>query len=318
MTQSECNPPSPLKLSRAIGAGVLSMLLAGCSTAYMSFARDALLAPPEMTVVDVGEKRLEIFSVDTGPNPQQAIFFVSGSGCASLRYFLRSYFEGLEGSWRIHSVQKEGVGGLETGGNCSDAFRASYNYDILLERNAAALEWVKSRSPNSVSAIVGVSEGGTIAAALAAENPEIDRLVVIGSGGLSLRQMTQILAERQGRPEELAAGLAAVDADPANLGRDFMGMPHPYLASVLDVDPLPIFARVTQPTMLIIGEEDESVPVESARYLARSLEEYGKSNVTLTVIPGADHTLRRDGQDLKPALMARLSRWLGGGAWQGM
>lgn len=318
MTRNQSKPSCSFKFSRIVGAGLVSLLLAGCSTTYMGFARDALFSPPEVTTVDVDGNRLEIFAVDTGPDPQQAIFFVSGSGCASLRYFQRSYFEGLVGSWRIYAVQKEGVSSLETGGSCSDAFRANYTYDILLERNAAALEWVKSRSPYGVSAIVGVSEGGTIAAALAAENPDIDRLVVIGSGGLSFRQMTGILAERQGRSDELAAGLAAVDADPANLRRDFMGMPHPYLASVLDVDPLPIFARVTQPTMLIIGEEDESVPVESARYLARSLEGRGSGNLTLAVVPGADHTLRRDGQDLKPDLMARLSQWLGGGNWRGM
>lgn len=94
-------------------------------------------------------------------------------------------------------------------------------------------------------------------------------------------------------------------------------MPHSYLSSVLDLDPLPIFVRVTQPALLITGEDDESVPVESARCLKRRLSERGQTKITLMIIPGADHALRRNGRDLKPDIMTRLSPWISSGTWDG-
>ena len=78
-------------------AASVSLSLAACSTVgYMS---NALLDPPERaTVADPAHGDLEIYSFDTAADPDRAIFFVSGSGCASLRYYLKQYFTGLDGS----------------------------------------------------------------------------------------------------------------------------------------------------------------------------------------------------------------------------
>lgn len=44
-----------------------------------------------------------------------------------------------------------------------------------------------------------------------------------------------------------------------------------------------------------MGEKDESVPVESARFLEAKFKEAGKDNLVLCIYPGADHRLNAQG-----------------------
>ena len=288
---------------------------AGCADSNVGFVSDALFDPPEIvTVEDADAAPLEIYSFDTAPDPQRAIFFVSGSGCASLRFFLRGYFSGLTGAYRVYSLQKAGVGPFETGATCTPAFYDDDTSGELLRRNAKALRWVEARFPGNVAALVGVSEGAELAAALAADDPKVGKLVVMGGGGLTFREDLRILAERRGQIAELNAGLASVAADPTSTSPRFLGLTNRYLASFLDVDPLPVYARVTQPILSVAGEKDESVPIESIQRLADALKARPGRNV-VEVIPGASHTFRRAGSDLKPAVMGRLSRWLVDNEW---
>jgi len=206
-------------------------------------------------------------------------------------------------------VQKLGVEPLSTGLNCSPEFDAHATLVEILDRNRQALRWVLARR-GPVNAVFGVSEGGGLAAELAAEFPAIHHLVVIGSGGLTMREDIEILARRQGRLEEIQSEIAAIASDPESPDKRLLGQPYRYWSSMLDIDPLPIYLRVRQPTYVVMGEKDESVPVESAYALRDRLAAARHTNVKVEIIEGASHVLIRDGVDLKPSLMRKIGAWL--------
>lgn len=293
---------------------VLCFALSGCAGSYPAYVADAVVDPPSVELVrEPSGETLEIYQIDTQPAPKRTIFFVSGSGCASLRYYLRSYFSRLPGSWRVFALQKSGVDPFTTGlAGCSRRFDERNTLPQIWVRNRDALRWVVARR-GKVDAVMGVSEGGALAAALAAESKDVERLVVIGSGGMTTREGLGILARKGGflaSAEQLRSGLEAVDADPRSTEKRFLGLPHLYWSSTLDRDPIPIYLRVSQPSFVFFGEKDQSVPVESAYLLRDRLAAAGKSNIKVEIVGGASHTLVRDGVDLKPEIFSRVGEWL--------
>jgi dienelactone hydrolase len=78
----------------------------------------------------------------------------------------------------------------------------------------------------------------------------------------------------------------------------------------MDIEPLPDFLKLNIPIIVGIGEQDESVPVESAHFLASRFKEAGKSNLILNVYPGADHRLNGNGISHRSEFFAELSRLL--------
>ncbi len=273
---------------------------------------DGLLDPPAVVQHrGLPGDATDIYWIDTAPNPQSAIFFVQGSGCHSLGCFMRSYFAGFGGAYRIYAAQKPGVGRTSPGLVCSEAYLDWNAYPQIIAHNREALRFVMARHGGSLAAVIGVSEGGTVAAQLAAENPQIRRLVVIGSGGLPFRKAAQLLAAKRGEPpSSIDAAFARIAADPDNARATVYGMTHRYWSTLLDVDPTPMFLKAKQPTLLLMGELDESVPIESAFHLRKQMTAAKRSNFALEVVPGASHSLIRDGVDQKPVVMRRIGVWL--------
>jgi pimeloyl-ACP methyl ester carboxylesterase len=282
----------------------------GSAAGSLSYMRDAMMNPPEVEVIPArGGGTLELYHIDTQPNPTGTIFFVPGSGCASLRFYLRRYFADLPGSWRIYAVQKVGVAPMSTGGRCSREFDAHAVMDEILDHNRQALDHVVTqRGP--LKAVFGVSEGASLAARLAVDNTGVERLVAIGSGALTMREDIRILAGRQNQLAKVEADMAAVATDPQSLDRRFLGLPYRYWTSSLDVDPAESYLRVTQPAYFVQGERDESVPVESGRALQARLAAANRTNYRFQFVEGASHILVRDGQDLKPAVMRAIATWM--------
>jgi pimeloyl-ACP methyl ester carboxylesterase len=294
----------------------LTLVLSGCASNYGAFIADAALDPPDVETMQAASgETLQLYHVDTAPDPKGTIFFISGSGCHSLRYYLRQYFAALPGSWRIFAVQKAGVDPFSTGFTCSREFETRAALPEILSRNREALDVVASRR-GKVDALFGVSEGGGLAVALAADNPKIPRLVVIGSGGLTMREDLGLLARTPGFPigsQELQSKFADIASDPQSVDKRLLGLPYLYWSSSLDKDPMPFYLRVSQPAKVFFGEQDQSVPVESARALRDRLNAAHRTNIEVEIVEGASHTLVRDGKDLKPEIFRRLDAWLTAG-----
>jgi pimeloyl-ACP methyl ester carboxylesterase len=112
--------------------------------------------------------------------------------------------------------------------------------------------------------------------------------------------------------EELQSKLAEVSKDPESLDKRLLGLPYRYWSSALDIDPLPFYTRVSQPTYVFVGERDQSIPVESGHILRERLRAAHRSNINVEIVRGASHTLLRKGEDLKPGIFRQLDGWLRG------
>lgn len=301
--------------------------LSACSIATpIRYAFDSARDPPERLRIDAPDGTdLVLYSVAIGdgaaPIRPKRMLFVSGSGCTSLGRFLRPYLAPIRAPHRVFAVEKPGIAEGDLGFACSDAFHAADILPAILARQRAALDWLRRGGDGGSGPVTlfGVSEGGSVAVALAAEaGPAIvDRVIVVGSGGLPLRRSLQILASRDRLPIDVEALFSEVASDPHAVSRRRLGHAHAYWSSMLDADPLPAYLRLQVPTLVLFGEQDRSVPVESAWHLREALRIAGRRNVTVGIVPGADHTLHRDGQDLKASLFRYASEGLRSGVWAG-
>ncbi len=200
---------------------LLASVLTGCSALGHLVARTNSIHVETLAESAPGG-RVELFSVELGREPRNAVFFVTGSGCASLAHYLNLYFRGLTGSWTIYAAQKAGVSMGDAGFVWRETFYEHYDYETLLARNRVALSEVLRRH-GEVAGMVGVSEGGDIAAELMQTDPSPCSLVVIGAGGLSFRAAGAVLDQRHGGDTFAAAFAQIARARATTLPRKSLG-----------------------------------------------------------------------------------------------
>lgn len=104
---------------------------------------------------------------------------------------------------------------------------------------------------------------------------------ILGAGALPQRQELQLVYGA-----ELTQGeLQRVAANPLSIDERVFGLTNRYWSSVLDRDPARYIARISVPTLIVFGENDQSVPVASA-HVANDLIR----NSQLVIWPDATHT----------------------------
>ena len=102
---------------------------------------------------------------------------------------------------------------------------------------------------------------------------------------MSQRQELRLLFDERAQGQAIESAFARIDANPQSVEQTELGLPHRYWASILDHDPRDFAPNVSAPTLIIIGQNDQNVPVASAQ-LADALIK----NSTLTIWPYANHT----------------------------
>lgn len=248
------------------------------------------------------DKRLEAEPPDA---PATLLFFISGSGCASMRRLLPNYFDGLEGesgSLRIYILQKRFIKERNRGreDDCSDDFVTA---DHPARWVADQAEFIRAHLPPAVASgdrpprivIAGASEGGEIAPVLAHLVPGVTHLVIIGNGGMDPLDAYRLQLARHGEEAAgatLSAALAKLPADPDAPVNRLAGRSWRYwfeLAGLRHTDNL---LGLTIPIWLGFGEADQAVPLESVRYLQHRFALLGKTNLTVKTYVGADHGLK--------------------------
>jgi pimeloyl-ACP methyl ester carboxylesterase len=167
--------------------------------------------------------------------------------------------------------------------------------------------------------LIGGSEGGDVAAAAAAAEPAVTHLVLLASGGgLSQAEELRLLVRRPGgtpgiRDEaDLDAALARIRAAPRSTGR-WLGLPHHRWSSYLWDPPVRDLLRRPVPTLVVHGDADDAVPVESARALAAALAAAGRRDLRYVELAGVDHRLRHraTGRRALPLVELAVLAWLG-------
>jgi pimeloyl-ACP methyl ester carboxylesterase len=162
--------------------------------------------------------------------------------------------------------------------------------------------------------LVGHSLGSAIAQRLAADAPDLVRRVVLVGGGARLRVLPELLEEAREQPEAARARLheagfasehaALRDAHLAQTPEVAPGMLYRDLAACDAFDMMPELDRITQPTLIVTGEQDLLTPPKFATYLRDHLPD-----ATLMLIPGAGHFL----PDEAPGVLAEaIAGWPGG------
>jgi pimeloyl-ACP methyl ester carboxylesterase len=161
--------------------------------------------------------------------------------------------------------------------------------------------------------LVGHSLGGAIALRLALDAPErVGRLALVGSGArlrvapafleaaraadsTGMLAITRMAFAEQHTAEADRYHAQRAGAAPGALYRD--------LAACNQFDVMSEAARITQPTLLVVGEGDRMTPPKYSEYLAAQLP-----NATLAVIPDAGHYAQIE----QPQRVAdALRAWLG-------
>ncbi len=291
------------------------VVLSGCTTIQRTvhlYSSEAP-APLSFTYKDGGSSIYYAFNIGDASQAETAVFFYGGTGCPSWKSVMPGYVSGLTVSARVFVLNKRFVVDRSTGMfGCGEEFQLANNPSQWAadysEFIAAQINSFSSKPKNVV--LVGVSEGAIIATKIAGQSSEVTHLAIIGSGGYSMRQSLATLAQRGAIGFDVDEGWNKILSDPRSIEKDWYGNPYRWWSDIMDIDPLPDFLKLNIPIIIGIGENDQSVPVESARFLDAKFKEAGKNNLTLKVYTEADHRLNGDGISHRDELFAELSRLL--------
>lgn len=252
-------------------------------------------------------------TLEPAGEPETFIFVVSGSDCSSMQYFLPRYFRGLEGesgALRIYILHKRFIAAHSRSRSPTDCSRDFIRADHPSRWIADQTEFIvaqlasarrRGASPQRI-VIAGISEGGDIVPILARTIPGVTHALIIANGGMNPLDAYRLQAEKHGLADarKTCAALEQVPADPDAPSSDMGGRSWRYWAELREIRHTENLAALTIPIWMVMGDADNAVPVESARHLRDQFLLLGKTNLTLRIYPGADHSLRAGKIDLLP------------------
>lgn len=244
------------------------------------------------------------------------IVLISGSGCQDFGARVPSFFEEYPFPLSVYCLEKPHIPKGADGSICTRAFHRT---DYLERRVADTLEFLDKEQTlaqlaDHTIALLGFSEGGTVAAVTASLTQKIGRLTTAGNGGgMSQSEEFLLLAEKNSIPYTKDALLKEYDMiqrHPKSLERFFWGKPYRYWSSYLFLNPIEIYAKLNIPILTAMGELDNCVPIESGRALQRYFSTQKTSNFTYIEYPEANHRLQSEDKQYIHDFMRMLGRWL--------
>jgi dipeptidyl aminopeptidase/acylaminoacyl peptidase len=211
------------------------------------------------------------------------------------------------------------------GGSQGDAAAATAEDTAADAR--AALRWLRSRpdvDPRRL-ALLGHSYGGEIAPMVAADDPALAAVVLLGGPARPFRE-TMRYQHRYRIENDPGIPAAARESALAEAMRqqdaNVKASTEAWRRSIQDRDPLPTARRLRMPVLILQGLTDRAVPPEDAELLERAIREGGNARVTRRMFPGVNHHFQRDPigaregydrlptQDLAPEVREELCTWL--------
>lgn len=305
------------------------------------------IAEPEEVRFSNGELALGgLFFVPAGDGPFPAVVFIRGSGPSSRSSVWAKSF--------VDVLVPRGIAVLLPDKRGSDASEGDWrkaDFEELAGDALAGVNYVRSRPyvDGDRVGVVGLSQGGKIAPIAASRSKSVAFVINVVGAASRLRDQVgwemfhtfreagvegaalhdalrlQVFAEGylEGRVEWAAyeAALRAASSGPgAGVARGFPATPDAwqwaFFRRILDFDPVPYWRGVTQPVLVIYGEDDHNAPaVESAYRLLRAWRDIDHPDATLRVIAGVGHALWDPKSDrhtpaLHPEVVTLLGEWL--------
>ena len=195
-------------------------------------------------------------------------------------------------------VDDRGVGksgGLETLANVTTSgFADDARAEVAFLRSRPEID------PERI-ALVGHSEGGSIAPMLAASDPQIAAIVLLAGGGkrgdeISREQLAEALERNQTLTAEQKNAERAKQEEimrAVQTGADLSKYPAqarlPWIKEFWTYDPLVTIRKVRQPLLILQGALDRQITAEQADILERAARDAGNKNVTKQVFPTLNH-----------------------------
>jgi predicted esterase len=296
------------------------LILAGGLLAAASALAERRLV--EATIQIDGQQRHYYRLHDAGQEDKATpILLISGSGCRPFGQRIPSFFQRYPAPVDVYFLEKTGIAKGDDGTRCSPAYRHADRLERRVE-DALAFIGAEPRLKTLAArrlAILGFSEGGMVAPIVATRSAKIGWLATAGSGGLPQSEEFLIFQARGAAPyatlftrEQLLQTFAAIKADPDSIDKEFLGNPYRYWSSRLFVDPLSSYARLDIPVVAAMGENDDSVPIESGRRLGAYFATRPDKPFTFVEYPRAGHALQAPERDNLSAFIAGLARWFKG------
>lgn len=304
----------PMRLLSLLALSLI-MVLSGCTTIQRTAHMYGSEAPDPLTYhyKDGGSSVYYAFTVGAVPQPDTVMFFYGATGCASWKSVMPGYVSGLTVSARVFVLNKRFVADRSTGlFGCGQKFELANN---PMQWRADYHEFITSQlstmnpAPRNV-VLVGVSEGAFTATKLAGHLASVTHLAIIGSGGYSMRHSLTTLKQRGAIWFDVEAGWKEIAADPRSIDKRWYGNTYRWWSDILDIEPLPDLLKLNIPILVGMGEKDESVAVESVRYLESKFKAAGKDNLIIRIYPGADHRLKANGVSHRSEYFAELGHLL--------
>lgn len=260
------------------------------------------------------------------------ILVISGSGSQSI--FMKtdkgisSGLQGLalmvaKGRCRVLAVEKPGVTFLDNPSQPGSAMEGTQEFlrEHTLDRwavaNASVLKSVLARSDidSSRVLVLGHSEGGIVAARVAAEVREVTHVAPISCGGATqLFSLAQLARERapEAQREQAAQAIFSewekILADPDSIEKTWMGHPYRRWSSFLRTSVLEELKRGKAKIYLAQGTADHSDSVLGFDVMHAELLAAGRQ-VVAQRIEGGDHGLGVGGKMGLPKVFENIIQW---------
>jgi dipeptidyl aminopeptidase/acylaminoacyl peptidase len=260
------------------------------------------------------------------------ILFVSGSGCQSVwtrhENKVNAGLQGLlwqlaKGRARILVVEKPGVKPLDTPSRLGGSMDASREFLVehTLPRwaiaNAAALQAVLARQdidPTRVL-VAGHSEGGIVAARVAAELPAVTHAAPLSCGGVTqLYSLAELARRRAPDGQGLAAMQAVYDewakilAKPDSVDDFWMGHPYRRWSTFLKHSVIDELKRSKAKIYLAHGTADEADSINGFDVMRAELMASGR-DVTAERVEGGDHGFSVNGKSELSRVFGNVVEW---------
>jgi len=298
---------------------------------------------PEEVRFHHGDLRLGgLWFAPDGNGPFAAAVFLPGSGPSNRQhYWTRSIIRVfLNNRTAVLLPDKRGS-------DSSEGDWRTATFGDLADDALAGVSYAQSRpdvDPERVG-VVGLSQGGKIAPLAAsrshavafvidfvgAATPLVDQLnwemyytfreSGVEGGALQEALSLQVLAERYVRGQVKwttyrAALQRALDGPAADVAKGFPSSPDAwqwtFFRNVLDYDPVPYWRRVTQPVLVLYGEDDHNGPtIQSTYRLIRVWQDMDHPDATLRVFESGHGLFDPDSDPHAPTLRSDLVTTLG-------
>jgi predicted esterase len=283
----------------AAAAAFLVLVQTGCSTMPMpeTVTENALSVRADSfrfrDKVDAPSYRLQLGNENSS---DVAIFFISGSGCASVKHRLSPFFEPIRGKVNatVFALQKRAIDEENrTGRACGVAFHKTdhIGQSVADQREFIDTQLAKFSAKPKAVVLLGASEGAFVATKIANADRRITHLALIGGGGTTMRENLKVLSRSTWYLRNPEKRFAEIAADPNNTDAQVWGHSYKYWTSLLDIDIGNELIQLNIPIVAAMGEKDEAVPVDAARRLQTAFERAGKKNLVLLIYPNANHRL---------------------------